>query len=657
MKDKLSKFIVLSILIITSISIAQENLILSVSEFMTWSPSSPLTVPENVSTEQLRERVADPNNHSIQGLNPDIKVLYCPDWINNWVPEIDVFEPFNKFFISQWQYIDILVWFHGGGIVIPKGPWVNAAHKNGVKVIGTVMFYPNTPGLTSLLARDSNDNYLAVPILIEMAEFYGFDGWFFNIEQSSTSANATKMLELMAEYKEQSNESLELIWYDAMTESGSVSYQNALNSNNDSFFENSSGLFTNYWWGSTHIGNSVSHAQSMGLSEFNIYTGADMWPGRNHQTAFTDITWLDWICTSGTNNLRTSLGLFAMNFPYEWTDFSNFMNDPNDYISCYQTERNIFSGDNLNPFVVEDNTFKGISNYISPKTVITDVPFSTSFNTGHGLHFWNEGVLSYTVNWYDMSQQEILPTWTFYRNLDNQFELEYDFIDAYNGGTSLKMKGENGSLLDNETFKLFKTSITSPNDEINLNITAKYNSNDNLVNTSILCYFSSGNLEEFSLTNNGSADWFTEIYQINIPTADTLIAIGFKIDAEDNALTNLFELNIGKIELISSNSIDAIIPSSFSLDQNYPNPFNPVTKINYRLPVETMHASSLQSAEIVVYNSLGQQVWFSPVTRYGMLPVTGSILFDGSAFNSGVYYYSLVVDGKKIDTKAMILIK
>ncbi len=90
---------------------------------------------------------------------------------------------------------------------------------------------------------------------------------------------------------------------------------------------------------------------------------------------------------------------------------------------------------------------------------------------------------------------------------------------------------------------------------------------------------------------------------------------------------------------------------NYELKQNYPNPFNPITKISYQLSV-----NSDQLAEIVIYNVTGQKVWSSPVTRYGSR-VTDFVLFDGSALNSGIYYYSLVVDGKKMDMKSMVLIK
>ncbi len=87
---------------------------------------------------------------------------------------------------------------------------------------------------------------------------------------------------------------------------------------------------------------------------------------------------------------------------------------------------------------------------------------------------------------------------------------------------------------------------------------------------------------------------------------------------------------------------------NYELKQNYPNPFNPVTKINFQYPI-----SNNQYSEIVVHNSAGQKVWSSnPLTLN-----PNHCLFDGSKFNSGIYYYSLVVDKKVLSTKSMILLK
>jgi len=88
------------------------------------------------------------------------------------------------------------------------------------------------------------------------------------------------------------------------------------------------------------------------------------------------------------------------------------------------------------------------------------------------------------------------------------------------------------------------------------------------------------------------------------------------------------------------------------LSNNYPNPFNPLTRINYELRI-----TNYELAEIVVFNSVGQEVWSKNLSTDQSLLTTGYFTFDGSKFNSGIYYYSLIVDGKKMDTKSMVLIK
>ncbi len=559
----MKKNIILFVLLIPFTLLAQKNLILSFTDFMRWTPNSPFTVPENVAKEPLKPRVAAPHNHTVKGLNPKIKVVYCPDWINNFVPELGVHKPFNKYFFTQWQYIDIFVWFHGGGVVIPHAPWINTAHKNGVKVIGTVMFYPDTPGMSSFLQQDGSGNYIGAQKLIDLAQYYGFDGWLFNFEQRTSSATASKCLELMNQFISQSKGSLELIWYDAMTESGSLSYQNELNGANDEFFKKSTGIFTNYWWGSSHVTRSVSRARQINGDVYKVYTGADMWPDRTAQAAFSDKTWPDKICSSGTNNFRTSVALFATNFTFEWRPFSNFLSNPNDYIRCYETERIIFSGQNKNPYIVQANTYKGLSNYITPKTAITKVPFKTNFNTGHGKKEWKEGVITSNEGWYNMDKQELLPTWTFYKNTQTGFQIEYSFDDAYNGGTSIVFNASDGSDLKNEVFKLYKTSIPL-NIPLAVKLNGKYSSSDNNITTTLVAHMSSGKTQEIALENSGST-WFQQSLKIPSSSGDTLMAIGFTIQAQNNALSQPYTFSLGQLEIIK----EAVAIKTMKKKDNY----------------------------------------------------------------------------------------
>lgn len=95
------------------------------------------------------------------------------------------------------------------------------------------------------------------------------------------------------------------------------------------------------------------------------------------------------------------------------------------------------------------------------------------------------------------------------------------------------------------------------------------------------------------------------------------------------------------------------IPSEFSLGQNYPNPFNPTTTINFGLP-------EAGKVRLAVYNLLGQEVrsLISGTMNAGSYKaVWNSMDNTGRKVSSGVYFYRLVVDGKIVNTRKMLLLK
>jgi hypothetical protein len=84
-----------------------------------------------------------------------------------------------------------------------------------------------------------------------------------------------------------------------------------------------------------------------------------------------------------------------------------------------------------------------------------------------------------------------------------------------------------------------------------------------------------------------------------------------------------------------------------SLVQNIPNPFNHTTTINYTLP------EKYSSAKIIITDKSGKTLKEVNVSGSGK----GSLNINASTFSSGAYQYSLIVDGKLIDTKQMVLQK
>lgn len=88
------------------------------------------------------------------------------------------------------------------------------------------------------------------------------------------------------------------------------------------------------------------------------------------------------------------------------------------------------------------------------------------------------------------------------------------------------------------------------------------------------------------------------------------------------------------------------IPAMATLAQNTPNPFSERTTIRFTLP------ENAQNAFIYIFDMSGKMQKQMPVT-----PDMQSITIEGYELRAGMYIYSLVVGGKEMDTKRMILSK
>ena len=81
------------------------------------------------------------------------------------------------------------------------------------------------------------------------------------------------------------------------------------------------------------------------------------------------------------------------------------------------------------------------------------------------------------------------------------------------------------------------------------------------------------------------------------------------------------------------------------LYSNIPNPFKEQTTISYFIPETSSRAS------IHIYNLQGKQIKQLNIESRG----NGSVTINGYELTPGMYMYSLIVDGKEVDTKKMIL--
>jgi hypothetical protein len=119
-----------------------------------------------------------------------------------------------------------------------------------------------------------------------------------------------------------------------------------------------------------------------------------------------------------------------------------------------------------------------------------------------------------------------------------------------------------------------------------------------------------------------------------------------------NVGTNQFITILENGTIIGINKNNEEVPDNYNLYQNYPNPFNPGTIISFDIPVGTSHGAFVR---LIIFDITGKQI--SEVVNRNQAAGKYKVSFSALNLSSGIYFYSLIVDGNVVDTKKMILIK
>jgi hypothetical protein len=116
--------------------------------------------------------------------------------------------------------------------------------------------------------------------------------------------------------------------------------------------------------------------------------------------------------------------------------------------------------------------------------------------------------------------------------------------------------------------------------------------------------------------------------------------------ADLEASISALDERISALEAITGTP--GISEEKVELLQNIPNPSEGVTIIPYFIPV------TIRSAKIVIYDAQGAHINDYILAERGN---KGEIILNNTKLKSGMYFYTLVVDGRPFDTKSMSIIK
>lgn len=353
-------------------------------------------------------------------------------------------EEFKAYAFDYWQYLDSMVFWEG---LVPTPDVIDAGHRNGVPVYGTLFFnwsnsIADQERFAEALKQDPDGSFPIARKLVDMAKYYGYDGYFINQETTGDLVEplGEKMRQFMLytkEYAAKVNHPIKYSWYDAMTYNYGRYHQDGLGEYNYQFMQPegdkvpADNFFANFNWDKAKNDYTITTANWIGRNPYDVFAGLELQQGGSYKTK---VKWNDILDENG--KLRLSLGLFA---PDTITSLGKTGED------YHKNEDIFFTGYQGDPTGQKpgDKDWYGIANLVADRTPAVGHTFTTSFNTGHGRKWFVDGKVSKDSEWNYRSVSGVLPTWRWWqKSTGDKLKASYDFEDAYNGGTSLKFAGD-----------------------------------------------------------------------------------------------------------------------------------------------------------------------------------------------------------------------
>ena len=561
-------------------SLAPRGTAFDIDSLLAWTPESDPDAAYSRASIPLADRqggfVVNPL------ANPEAKLMLCA---MNDNPMAQGSESMLSYAFNYWQYVDSYIYWGGNGedfIQAPTGEVIDAAHTNGVPIVGVLGFpwgsgYGYVEQVDRFCQKAADGSFPVADKLIEVMDYYGFDGWFFNQESYGCSREIAARLNEMMRYMHAKRPDIVISWYDSMTEAGGVSYQDAVNDANKFWMEADENgnwgvdeFFMNYNWSDYKVNTTISTMKSIGRSQYDAFAGFNMQANvygdqlRDHQLVDED------------GVAKLSLALYYS---------GQTQTVAKDAVDFHRTELGYYVGgagdprdtsvDVANPSVT---TWPGMSRLFADKSPITSAPFVTDFNTGHGKYWFVDGEKVRDAEWSYQSNQDVLPTYTWIidSNGEQKVEGSYDFEDAYNGGSSIKFSG---TIDASNMIKLYSTNVEIT-DGMTVNMTAK----GGLEDAYLVVYVGDADAESYmdcdriSCMFEGTEGWSTAEALLGSYAGKTIHGIGLDIDG---AQTD-YEINVGRISIIDKDRPDVNGPKDLRVEAiEYIDPYTAEARIQW----------------------------------------------------------------------------
>ncbi len=518
-----------------------------IDELKNWSPDNDPDARYNRGAIALRDRWMGPNVNPLASRDAKVMPLAMANARASEAPsqggDGDFVYAFNNF-----QYVDIYNFWGGssaeGPIVIPSPEVIDSAHRNGVPATGTI-FLPWGDGtfgnqfVTEMVEKDENGHFIAADKLIEIAQYYGFDGYIFNAE-SGTSIPAFK--EFLAYIQTIKPDNFTITWYNG---GGSLSY-GAI----ETWMQKGDTRITDHWWldmgGAGDMDSTITAAQGTGVDPWNIHSTWEYWPMTGDAKGGRYQTRLD-----SNGILKCSLGILAP------TSALTQSANSDEYINVQ--DQKLWVGPSMDPSSTDrpENEFCGFASLVADRTPIIGTDFATTFTTGNGYKFYENGVVVGKENgWYNRSLTDVLPTWRWIIDTEGKkLDAKIDLDDAWYAGTSLKLSGAMDAGKANHV-KLYSC-------QLDLTATSKFSITYKTATAGVdlslgLCFgdtYDDANFKFYPVTTTANGEWTTATVDLSADAGKRAIAISLKLNAPEGVSD--YALNVGRMAITTNETAPA----------------------------------------------------------------------------------------------------
>ena len=542
----------------------------NVDTLLEWTPEADPDAAYSRASIKLADRVGGFVVNPVA--NPEAKLMLC-SLANSDHDHTSAqgTESFLSWAFNYWQYTDSFVYWSGsqeGLVVVPTGEFTDAAHTNGVPVVATLGFpWGSGEGygeqVTQFVQQAEDGSFPVADKLIQVMDYYGFDGYFFNQESYNCGPEEGRLIEEMMRYMHRMRPDMLISWYDSMLPEGGVSYQDSVNDRNKQFMKvDENGIvpvdefMMNYNWTANKVNTTVYSMESVGRSPFDAFAGLDV------QQNCMDTPFRYDLLTDEDGLLKISVAMYCPN--------STLGLSPNGE-AFHRTEQKFYTNNDGDPRVEQPGgRWKGMSRFFADKTPILTAPFVTNFNSGHGKGYYVDGQLSRNKEWSYQSIQDVMPTWTWIidsTGSDANCSGAYDFDTVFNGGSSICFEGSLTDADGKHNVMLYSTDVTVKSG-MSLELTSMLTGTPAV---SVVLYLDDGTAADYAacqqvlLPTTSGADWTNDIWKLDSYAGKTIKAIGFEIAANGTA-ADAFKLNLGRLAILDKARRDTAAAKNFRLE-------------------------------------------------------------------------------------------